>query len=163
LERGLRFYSHRHATEFQSTQRCTSEKGSQARIEVGTAGDFRREPTSLCDFLYYAPIRSEPKPELIAAKLRRVPPSDEGLAWLAIAIVAYKDLEHLIQLIRGVYMPHHYIIIHLERRPDPEFERGVREYAMEFNNVVVLKFGSVVNLQNGGNNIRPSNHVLDRF
>ena len=73
-----------------------------------------------------------------------MPPSDKGLAWLAIANVAYKDLQHLIQLSRGVYMPHHYIIIHLERRPDPEFEQGVREYALEFNNVVVLKFGSVV-------------------
>jgi hypothetical protein len=106
------------------------------------------------------PIRLEAKPELLAAKLRRVPPSDKGLARLAIAIMAYKDLEHLIRLIRGVYMPHQCIIIHLERPPDPEFERGVREYAMAFNNVVVLKFYR----QNGGiNRYQPSNHALDRF
>jgi hypothetical protein len=35
-------------------------------------------------------------------------------------------------------MPHHDIIIHLEQRPDPEF-----------NNVVVLKFGPVVYQQKG--------------
>jgi hypothetical protein len=121
------------------------KKALKQELKLELLEIYAANHTNLCDFHYYAPsVRLEAKPELIAAMLRRVPPSDEGLARLAIAIVAYKDLEHLIQLIRGVYMPHHYIIIHLERLPDPEFERGVREYAMEFKNVVVLKFGSVV-------------------
>ena len=98
-----------------------------------------------CDFAHYKPtVTREADPESAAAILRKVPHVDKSSIRLAIAIVAYKDIEHLELLVQAIHLPQHYIIIHLERLTDPYFEEGVRELAKEYDNVVVLKFGSVV-------------------
>ena len=101
--------------------------------------------SKLCDFSNYHPtVREEANPEEAAAILKRVPHHDKNLIRLAIAIVAYKDIEHLQLLIQAVHLPHHYIIIHLERRANQTFEQGVRALALEYDNIVILKFGSIV-------------------
>jgi len=98
-----------------------------------------------CDYALYKPtVRREADPEQAAAILRNVLHVDTSTIRLAIAIVAYKDIKHLKLLLKGVHLPQHYIIIHLERYTNPDFEKGVRELAVEYENVVVLKFGSIV-------------------
>lgn len=99
----------------------------------------------LCDFSNYHPtVREEANPDEAATILKKVPHHDKTLIRLAIAIVAYKDLEHLQLLIQAVHLPHHYIMIHLERQTNHTFEEGVRALALEYDNVVILKFGSIV-------------------
>jgi len=98
-----------------------------------------------CDYALYKPtVRREADPEQAAAILRNVLHVDTSTIRLAIVIVAYKDIQHLKLLLKGVHLPQHYIIIHLERYTNPDFEKGVRELAVEYENVVVLKFGSIV-------------------
>jgi hypothetical protein len=66
------------------------------------------------------------------------------LARLAVSIVAYKDIHHLQRLIQAIHLPIHVIIVHLDRRTSAEFAQQVREFADEYDNVVVLQFGTIV-------------------
>lgn len=70
---------------------------------------------------------------------------DKGmLARLAVSIVAYQDIHHLQRLIQAIHLPIHVIIVHLDRRTSAEFAQQVCEFADEYENVVVLQFGTIV-------------------
>jgi hypothetical protein len=73
-------------------------------------------------------------------------PVPSNFARLAIVIVAFKDPEQLHRLIDAIHLPHHYIIIHLDRRTDPDFQVAVESIAKRYSNIAILKFGSIVYL-----------------
>jgi hypothetical protein len=66
------------------------------------------------------------------------------LARLAVSIVAYQDIHHLQRLIQAIHLPHHVIVVHLDRRSSAAFAQQVSRMADEYENVVVLQFGTIV-------------------
>jgi Core-2/I-Branching enzyme len=95
-----------------------------------------------CDFSKYPleiPIDLSNQTE----KLKSVPSSDR-LPRLVMVIIAFQDAKHLERLVRAVYLPHHLIIIHLDRVTPLKFERQVNKIATRYSNVVVVKFGMVI-------------------
>lgn len=106
------------------------------------------QASKLCNFQLYKPSVPRDALESSANSLQRLQTSVEydsnTFARLIIVIVAYKDVDHLFQLIQAVYMPQHLVVIHLERRCDAEFEQDVRRRAQDYNNVFILKFGSIL-------------------
>jgi hypothetical protein len=100
----------------------------------------------MCNFQNYKP--TVPPSEATAAALQRLDTSvayDSNIyARLVIVIVAYKDVEHLFQLIEAIVLPQHVVVIHLERTCDESFEQAVRIRAQAYDNVMILKFGSIL-------------------
>jgi len=81
-----------------------------------------------------------------AAFIQRIPqkPTDQ-LARLVFVIVAFHDCDHLLRLVEAIHMPHHLIIIHLERSAPPDYVREVHtKIVTMYNNVVVLQFGAIM-------------------
>jgi hypothetical protein len=76
--------------------------------------------------------------------LRNVPASHNGLPRLVFVIVAFQDADHLEVLIEACSMPHHFIIVHLERRSPQSFTDRVHRIANKYSNVVVVQFGSII-------------------
>ena len=66
-----------------------------------------------------------------------------SLPRVAIVIVAFKDAEHLERLIKAVHMPHHFVIIHLERVTPPKYANQVRKIISQYHNIALLQFGTV--------------------
>jgi hypothetical protein len=66
------------------------------------------------------------------------------LARLAVSIVAYQDIDHLKRLIQAIHLPIHVIVVHLDRRTSAKFAQQVCAFADEYDNVVVLQFGTIV-------------------
>lgn len=95
-----------------------------------------------CDFSKFRPTAgSFPFQE---AQLRRVPPpSNSSWARLVFCIIAYHDANHLAALLEAIHLPHHWIVIHLERQTDAAFVTEVQTIASHYDNVVVLQFGSI--------------------
>ena len=96
-----------------------------------------------CDFSKY-PLQIDYDLSLAAAVLKAVPDDPNRLARLAIVIVAFKDATHLERLVETLHLPHHYIIIHLERSTPSTYTNQVTRIASQFSNVVVVKFGTVL-------------------
>lgn len=94
-----------------------------------------------CDFNKY-PLEISDDLSDAAMTLQKVPP-DSTLPRLAIVIVAFKDIQHLERLVKAVYMPHYYFVIHLERKTPQEYVDQVKELAEPYSNVVVIQFGTV--------------------
>jgi hypothetical protein len=77
-------------------------------------------------------------------QLQRVPNAPANMARLAIVIVAFRDLDHLQRIVEAVHMPHHFIVIHLERStPAPYVEAVQTRIVASYSNVVVLQFSAV--------------------
>jgi hypothetical protein len=102
-----------------------------------------------CDFRRYKPTVPSYTPNLqqAASTLRRVtqtivPPPYH--ARVAFAIVAYKDAKHLERLIQAIHMPHHLILIHLERSTSMRYFNQVLAIVKQYQNVVILQFGTVL-------------------
>jgi thiol-disulfide isomerase/thioredoxin len=70
--------------------------------------------------------------------------STQNYARLAICIIAFQDAPQLQRLVEAVHMPHHYILIHLERRTSLEFQNEVQEIASRYKNVAVVQFGTII-------------------
>ena len=102
----------------------------------------------MCNFQHYKPTVPYEATIDVSSILQQQQESieydSENYARLVIVIIAYKDAEHLFQLVEAVHMPQHFIVIHLERRCDTEYERYVRIRAQAYDNVVLLKFGSIL-------------------
>lgn len=77
-------------------------------------------------------------------QLQSVPTAPANMARLAIIIVAFRDVDHLQRIVAAVHMPHHLIVIHLERStPAPYFEAVQTKIVASYSNVVVLQFSAV--------------------
>ena len=70
--------------------------------------------------------------------------ANQNYARLSICIIAFQDAPQLQRLIEAVHMPHHYILIHLERRTSLEFQNEVQEIASRYTNVAVVQFGTII-------------------
>jgi hypothetical protein len=95
----------------------------------------------LCNFAEY-PLQIAYDLSTAEEVLKTVPAND-SLPRFAIVIVAFKDAAHLEKLVKAVHLPHHYIIIHLERLTSPSYATQVRRIASQYRNVAVVQFGTV--------------------
>jgi hypothetical protein len=77
-----------------------------------------------------------------ASKIADIPLNKE-LPRFVMVIVAYKDATHLKRLVRAIHLSHHIIVIHLERVTPLKFEQQVYDIATDYDNVLVVKFGTV--------------------
>lgn len=100
--------------------------------------------TTICDFEKYS--LNIQRAELLSAgsTLRSVPISSDGLPRLVFVIIAFQDTDHLEALIEACIMPHHLILVHLERRSPPSFIDSVKKIANKYSNVAVVQFGSII-------------------
>jgi hypothetical protein len=71
-------------------------------------------------------------------------PTPRNHARIAFTIVAYQDVAHLRRLVEAIHMRHHLIVIHVEEPTETKFVEQVSNLASSYQNVVVLKFGTVV-------------------
>jgi hypothetical protein len=79
-----------------------------------------------------------------AEQVFRSIPASPNYPRLAIIIIAFQDAPQLQRLVEAVYMPHFYIMIHLERRTSLKFKEEAQVIASRYNNVVVVQFGTIV-------------------
>jgi hypothetical protein len=100
---------------------------------------------AICDFEQYS-LNIQRAADMRSAEsiLRSVPISSDGLPRLVCVIVAFQDADHLEALIEACFMPHHLIVVHLERRSPPSFTDSVHKIANKHTNVVVVQFGSII-------------------
>jgi hypothetical protein len=96
-----------------------------------------------CDFSKY-PLTIDHDFSQAATVLRSVPVDTNSLPRLAIVIIAFKDATLLSSLVQALHLPHHYIIIHLERSTSSAFTNQVTRIGSQYSNVVVVKFGTVL-------------------
>jgi len=80
--------------------------------------------------------------EQVLVQSSKVLPSD-SLPRLAIVIVAFRDAAQLSRIVQAVHMPHHYIVIHLERLTPPNYVSEVLKVASQYQNVAVAQFGTI--------------------
>ena len=113
-------------------------------LEIYVTHSKGENNTPICDFQRY-PLEIQ-RADLISATsaLRSISTSTDGLPRLVFAIVAFQDANHLETLIEACFMPHHLIIVHLERLSPPLFTERVHEIANKYTNVVVVQFGSII-------------------
>ncbi len=71
-------------------------------------------------------------------------PTSPDFAQLAIVIIAFQDALHLQRLIQAIHLPHHYIVIHVERRAPRDFCQQVLEMCSRYNNVKMVQFGTII-------------------
>ena len=78
-------------------------------------------------------------------KLRQTPQGPTHMARFAIVIIAFQDVEQLKQLVQALHMPHHIIIIHLERATPLDYINAVQRIVVDpYTNVILLQFSSVI-------------------
>ena len=94
-----------------------------------------------CDFTNY-PLQIAYDLSQAEMVLRKVT-AHPSLPRFAIVIVAFKDAEHLERLIKAVHMPHHFVIIHLERVTPPKYANQVRKIISQYHNIALVQFGTV--------------------
>ena len=109
----------------------------------------QQQQQPVCNFAKYnLTIRQDVRQAgrvLLAAALQQQQQQQDEFARLAIVIVAFRDVEHLGRIVRAVHMPQHYIVIHLERHSPASYQDEVHKTIVSrYNNVVVVRFGSVV-------------------
>ena len=121
--------------------------------------------SGLCNFETYRPAikGSKTSSMILEAGLQlqrvvqtvKVPP---GQVRIVFSIVAYRDSKHLRRLIEAIHLPQHLIIIHLERQQQQqqqqqqqgednngnEYIHQVQAIAADYDNVVVVKFGTII-------------------
>lgn len=102
-----------------------------------------------CDFSQYRPIVPSTVTGLsqAASTLRRVVetvPTPSNHARIVFCIVAYQDAAHLERLVRAIHMPHHLVLIHLEASTPRDYVTQVETIALNYSNVVILQFGTVI-------------------
>ena len=103
--------------------------------------------TKICNFEKYSLQIKHNDDDLLSTAektLRNVPVSHNGLPRLVFVIVAFQDADHLEVLIEACSMPHHFIIIHLERRSPQPFTDRVHRIANKYSNAVIVQFGSII-------------------
>jgi len=102
----------------------------------------------LCDYSRYKPsLEDTDAYNITHAKniLMTVPlATSNKYARIAFVISAFSDVENLTELLKSIHMPHHLIIIHLERRTSPGLVENVQKIANIYNNVAVLQFGTIL-------------------
>lgn len=99
-----------------------------------------------CNFDLYRPnvpsaTAASPLVASITALEETKPPDT---ARLLFTIIAFRGIEQLTRLVEAIYMPHHYIFIHLDQHSDSEFTQHVQDLATQYNNVFVVKFGAII-------------------
>ncbi len=100
--------------------------------------------SSICNFDRYSLSPRGADLLSAASALRNVPSSPDGVPRLVFVIIAFQDADHLQALIETCQMPHHLIIVHLERKSPTSFTNRVHEIANKYSNVVVVQFGSII-------------------
>ncbi|CAB9521967.1 expressed unknown protein [Seminavis robusta] len=68
----------------------------------------------------------------------------EGAATLVFVISAFEDFPQLQALIHAIHLPHHWLIVHLERQTGPSYVAQVQSLTKIYSNLVVLQFGTVI-------------------
>lgn len=113
--------------------------------------EMRAQAAHLCDFGVYHPAlpmnpsgRAEVAKQLQGLASQGAADTTFAKTRIVFSIVAHRDIEHLRRLISAISLPEHYILLHVERRCPPEWEIAVHELASSFDNVVVLKFGTIL-------------------
>lgn len=100
-----------------------------------------------CDYTKYrwqSPSMDEASLVARGAQLQSVAEIESNVARLAILIVAFQDAAHLGRLVAAVHQPQHYIIIHIEQHAPADFVEQVESLAEDYDNVMVLQFGSIL-------------------
>jgi hypothetical protein len=99
----------------------------------------------VCDYQSYQPRVPHINETDLVPLLRELPPPPEDQVRLVYLISAFKDFDHLRELVRAITLPQHLIVIHLERETEPAFvDRIQQELLEEFDNVLVWKFGTII-------------------
>lgn len=109
--------------------------------------EMRAQALHLCDFELYRPAlpMDDPARQVVEQKLLTLAKMEGTVEKrIVFVIVAYHDSEQLRRLVEAVNLPQHYILIHLERRVSPEWEEAVIDLASTYDNVIPVKFGSIV-------------------
>ena len=103
-----------------------------------------------CNFSLYRPSVRDDAFKLIEGGDARsivdnlpTPMNDSEEARIVFCISAFSDFSHLQELVRAITLPHHLIIVHLERRTPPDFVWQVRSLSSNHTNMLVLQFGSI--------------------
>jgi len=151
------------AARHQHQQNPSASTSTAATVSAATTESIQQELVlellelygmahQLCDYTTYQPTVPSDTVGLLQAstKLRA---AAEQLSFqesppqrtrLAVVIVAFQDAAHLQRLVDAVILPQHYVIVHLDRRVSPEYAQEVQRMTGEYDNVVVVQFGSVV-------------------
>lgn len=99
-----------------------------------------------CDYSRYRPTIPEPIAEAAYERAQEIMNEwvDTPHIRVVFTIVAHTDVVHLEKLVSAIYMPHHLILIHIERRASIEFNQAVNRLTVMFRNLIVLRFGTIV-------------------
>ena len=95
---------------------------------------------SYCKFHRYRPTFVHGGNAFAGATL--APPA--GHARLAFVIAVRRhDPAHIKRLVRAIYLPYHYIVLHLDMQMDEGMQTDLLEIAHDYENVVVVRFGTI--------------------
>lgn len=112
--------------------------------------EMRAQAEHLCNFANYQPalpmlpVLRETASQQLQALAQRTSDAAAEKTRIVFSIIAHHDIEQLRDLIRAISLPQHYILVHLDRRCTEDWETAVRQLASTLDNVVVLKFGTIL-------------------
>lgn len=121
---------------------------SDIKDEVALQGlELFSRAAGACNFSEYQP--TVPQTALMlsgnpASSISVLQDPPEDMARIVFCISAFSDFPQLEQLVGAILLPHHLIIIHLERRTPPDFVAHVEQLSKIHKNIIVLQFGSVI-------------------
>ena len=85
---------------------------------------------------------------------QKIAPPPVGHARLAFVIAVRRhDPTHIKRLIRAIHLPYHYIVLHVDMQMDEQIQTDLLEIAQYYDNVVVVRFGTVHPGMDGMTNI----------
>jgi hypothetical protein len=96
-----------------------------------------------CDFSRYRPTLGHTSKAFEKTALLATPP---GHARCAIVITVQRfDSTHFKRLLQAVHMPHHYIVLHLDRHAPEGWRSSLETIAksLNFDNIEVIQFGTI--------------------
>lgn len=84
----------------------------------------------------------------------KIAPPPVGYARLAFVIAVRRhDPAMIKRLIRAIHLPYHYIVLHVDMQMDEHIQTDLLEMAQDYDNVVVVRFGTVHPGMDGMTNI----------
>jgi len=113
-------------------------------LEIFATHSNGEENDKICDFEKYSLNIQRADLRSAELTLRSVPTSASRMPRLVFVIVAFQDVDHLEVLIEACHLPHHLIVVHLERRSPSSFTDNVEKIANKYKNVAVVQFGSII-------------------
>jgi hypothetical protein len=103
--------------------------------------------THCCDLAYYKPsIPRIDNLREVQQTIFKIPSTTAPtMARCVFIISVHSDLQQVQELLQAIHMPHHVIVLHVERQVDPDFLQQLQNVLQrDYANVVLLRYGSVV-------------------